>query len=653
MRSRLFGSFIPGILGTAFGLGAAFGIGTGLGLGLISTIALSPAIAQDRLSSASSLFLAYPPPNHQTTADRIFLVGTAPAEGIVRINGQTIHRSPAGHFAPSLPLKLGENHFILDYQAPPRAGTPATPVELTITRLSPLPEIPSDVRFAEDSLFPSGILARQPGEWICFETIAPAQAEVTVQLSRSLNAENDRFEPSFRLAEQPLTVTLPDNSAVLLKENSPQPQSGSGHYRACRSFSTIGTFKVHYSLNFQGETLEATAPGQIEILDPQEITIATVTAESGTTRTGPSTAYSRLTPLPKGTQAQITGREGDWSRLDYGAWIKTADLQITPSAILPQSTLRSVLSRTQPGWTELVFPLDVPVPFTLTQGTDFLELHLQNTIAQTDTIYIDPDPLIERLDWHQSQPDQVTYRIQFRPIPGDPNTAPHQIHQTHQVYQQWGYKTRYEGSQLILSLKHPPQNRRALGRSLEGIKIFLDPGHGSENDLGARGPNGYPEKDVTLKITQQLAQALTQRGAIVSLSRQGDEDLWPNDRVALIQAQEPHIAISLHYNALPDGGDAENTQGIGAFWYHPQSHALAEFLHDYLVSTLDRPSYGVFWNNLALTRPSIAPAILLELGFMINPTEFEWIVDETAQSQLVDALAEALTLWVEGSTGSN
>jgi len=32
----------------------------------------------------------------------------------------------------------------------------------------------------------------------------------------------------------------------------------------------------------------------------------------------------------------------------------------------------------------------------------------------------------------------------------------------------------------------------------------------------------------------------------------------------------------------------------------------------------------VFWNNLALTRPSVAPAVLLELGFMINPVEFEW-----------------------------
>ena len=627
----MFNSFIPSVLGTA------------LGLGIIPTIALSPVIAQE---ISSPLFLAYPPPDHQTTSHRIFFVGTAPANGIVQINGQAIDRSPAGHFAPSFPLKLGENHFVLDYQAPPSAGTPATPVEVTVTRLSPIPEIPSDVRFAENSLFPSGSLGRQPGEWICFETIAPPQAEVTVHLSTHLD---DRPESAtgktgkldaFPLAEQPITVTLPENSAVLLKDNTPQPQSGSGHYRGCRSFSAIGTYNVHYSLNFQVQTLHATAPGQVEILDPQQITIATVTAPSGTTRTGPSTDYSRLTPLPAGTQARVTGTDGDWLRLDYGAWIKAADTHITPSAILPHSTLRSVLSRTQPGWTELVFPLDVPVPFTLTQGTDFLELRLQNTIAQTDTIYIDPNPIIDRLDWHQSQPDQVTYRIQFRSMAGDPDAPPHQ------AYQQWGYKTRYEGSQLILSLKHPPHS----GKGLEGIKIFLDPGHGSENDLGARGPTGYPEKDVTLKITQQLAQVLTQQGAIVFLSRQGDEDLWPNDRVALMEAQEPDIAISLHYHALPDGGDAEHTQGVGVFWYHPQSHALAEFLHNSLVTTLDRPSYGVFWNNLALTRPSVAPAVLLELGFMINPAEFEWIVDETAQSQLVDALAEALTRWVAGAT---
>ena len=54
------------------------------------------------------------------------------------------------------------------------------------------------------------------------------------------------------------------------------------------------------------------------------------------------------------------------------------------------------------------------------------------------------------------------------------------------------------------------------------------------------------------------------------------------------------------------------------FWYHPQAEDLSKFLHDYLVEKGERPSYGVFWNNLALTRPHAAPSVLLELGFMIN-----------------------------------
>ncbi|MBD0346830.1 MAG: N-acetylmuramoyl-L-alanine amidase, partial [Coleofasciculus sp. Co-bin14] len=81
-------------------------------------------------------------------------------------------------------------------------------------------------------------------------------------------------------------------------------------------------------------------------------------------------------------------------------------------------------------------------------------------------------------------------------------------------------------------------------------------------------------------------------------------------------------------NALPDDGDAIKTKGVSTFWYHAQAHSLAVYLHNHLVKTLNRPSYGVFWNNLALTRPSGTPSVLLELGFMINPDEYEghWYV---------------------------
>ena len=87
------------------------------------------------------------------------------------------------------------------------------------------------------------------------------------------------------------------------------------------------------------------------------------------------------------------------------------------------------------------------------------------------------------------------------------------------------------------------------------------------------------------------------------------------------------------------------TKGLAAFWYHPQAHDLARFLHSYLVKQLNRPDYGLYWNNLALTRPASAPSILLELGFMINPYEFEWIVNPQAQQQLASAIAQGITQW--------
>jgi N-acetylmuramoyl-L-alanine amidase len=178
----------------------------------------------------------------------------------------------------------------------------------------------------------------------------------------------------------------------------------------------------------------------------------------------------------------------------------------------------------------------------------------------------------------------------------------------------------------------------------------LDPGHGGPVDAGARGPTGLPEKQVTLAVSQLLQQALERRGAKVILTRNADVDLDLQPRVDQIAQIEPTLALSVHYNALPDNGDAWNTQGVGMFWYQPQSHSLAEFLQQQVTQKLNRRSYGVFWNNLALVRPTVAPVVLLELGFMINPQEYEWIVDPIAQRQLAQTLADGVTQWLKQQT---
>jgi N-acetylmuramoyl-L-alanine amidase len=565
--------------------------------------------------AAQPLFVSYPPAKHKTTADRIFLIGTAPAQGTVFVNGKAIeNRSPAGHFAPSLPLQKGENTFNLRYEN--------QEVKITVTRQSNQPEVPVGAAFAKGSLQPTFEVAKMPGELICFSAIAPPNANVAVKLAGQTIP---------LMARSP--IELPENKSVLVGGNSPE-KSAIGQYQGCAKISNgdggkdLG-FPV-FQVTLNGQTVTQQGTGKITILSPTQFDVAEVITEGSVARTGPSTDYSHLTLLPKGTRAAIVSRNGEWLELDYGAWIKASTVKIIKDTVPPRSLIRSVGARQVGEWTEVRFPLEMPVPMAVQEEERRFVLTLYNTTAQTDIIRLDDDPVISRLDWQQVSPNQLKYTFNLKSA------------------QHWGYKLRYDGTTLVLSLKHPPQKLGKVStaeKPLLGIKIVLDPGHGGPEDQGGIGPTGAREKTVALLVSKLVKQELVNRGATVIMTREEDIDLDLPPRVETINKQEPAIAISLHYNALPDHGDALNTKGIGAFWFHSQAHSLAMFLHNYLVKKLDRDSYGLFWDNLALTRPTVAPSVLLELGFMINPVEFEWIVNPVEQKKLAVAIAEGITGW--------
>ncbi|MBW4665639.1 MAG: N-acetylmuramoyl-L-alanine amidase [Chroococcus sp. CMT-3BRIN-NPC107] len=562
----------------------------------------SPALAQQALT------VVYPPSEHQTTANQIFLIGTAP-KGEVLVNGKPIQRSPAGHFAPSFPLKVGDNLFTLRYQN--------QQVEIKVKRLSTVQVPPTGLAFAANSLTPSVDIAKLPGEIICFGAIAPTNANVSVNLANQTIA----------LLPQSQNVQLPPNSAALTEQNRPIAAVVAGKYAGCTTASQPASLGLpEFQLTIDGKSTKQLGTGKITILSPLELEIAEVTADSGVARTGASTDNSRLTPLPKGTQAIITAKVGEWLRLDYGGWINSNETRILKGVTPPNSIIRSVRARQIPGATEVVFPLQVPVPVSVQQGDKSFILTLYNTTAETDIIRLDDDPLISRLDWQQVAPKQVQYTFNLKNA------------------QQWGYKLRYDGTSLVLTLRHPPKGQGEQNTPLKGIKILLDPGHGGK-ELGSRGATGYAEKDINLLMSKLVRSHLVAKGATVYMTREADIDVSLGDRASMIDKLNPAIALSIHYNALPDGGDAMNTKGIATFWYNAQAHSLALFMHNYLVKKLARPSYGVYWNNLALTRPTAAPSVLLELGFMINPTEFEWITNAQEQQKLAKAISDGVTEW--------
>ncbi|MBD1834545.1 N-acetylmuramoyl-L-alanine amidase [Cyanobacteria bacterium FACHB-472] len=615
-----------------------------LGIAVLSLVMAAPA------SAKQSLHISYPPTNHKTTSDKIFLIGTAPPTGQVLVNGKPIVRSKKGHFAPSFGLKPGENLLTVRYQN--------QEVKIKVTRTSTQPTPPKGLGFAKDSLTPAVDIARLPGELICFGAIAPENGDVSVMLGGQ----------TIPLMEQPQVVQLPANSAALTEQNQPYAIAGAGQYLGCAAAAAaadLGHPQFQLRMNpktanpglpipLPQEPLQVTqkpaendkpkptttktpastsqtGPGKVQILNPANLEVASVIVDAGVARTGPSTDYSRLTPLPKGTQATVTGREGEWVRLDYGGWINSQEVQIVKGAVPPRTFIRSIRARQVPGATEVIFPLQVPVPLVVQQGDRALRLTLYNTTAQTDIIRLDPDPVISRLDWEQVMPGMVQYTFNLKQA------------------QQWGYTVRYEGTSLVLSLRHPPRlSSASSSKPLSGIKILLDPGHGGK-EPGAAGPTGYAEKDANLYVSKLIANQLIARGATVYLTRETDKELSLPQRTALIDAVKPAIALSIHYNSLPDNGDPQNTKGFGTFWYHPQAQDLAVFLHNHIVQEAGRPSYGVFWNNLALARPASAPSVLLELGFMSNPEEFEWITNPSEQQRMAQAIANGVTQWFKAT----
>jgi len=574
----------------------------GFGIGSVAALSImAPAWGELRL--------VYPPTQHETDAPQIFIIGTASPQEVVTLNGQVIQkRSPAGHFAPTVPLNYGSNLITIT------AGSQTK--TLNITR--PKPRQITGLEIIE----PRVTWNRLPQELLCFTAQAPAMSKIQVQLGPQ----------TFPLKPLPTPMILPANSAALTDSNQPQAQPNPT-FRGCTQLSQPGDYgRPQFQWTSPtGQTQKILGAAPITILNPTQLAaVQVIRPLGGIARTGPSTDYARLTPLPPGTTATVTGQTGEWLRLDYGAWIQEAETKALPPGTPTTSMIRSITSQIRPGWTEIRFPLEVPVPISVNVEEKTFTLKLWNTTAQTDVIALNPDPVIERLDWQQSRPGEVVYRFQ--------------LHRS----QLWGYRLRYEDSTLVLGLRHPP----VLGpkqQPLAGMTILLDPGHGGPEDLGALGPTGVPEKDVTLKVSQLVATQLKKRGATVILTRTADVDLDLPERITAIETHEPTLVLSLHYNALPDQGDALKTQGIGAFWYQAQSHSLAVFLENYLATHENRPRYGVFWNNLALTRPTVAPAVLLELGFMINPWEFEWITDATAQDQLAQTLAAGIQAWLESA----
>lgn len=214
-----------------------------------------------------------------------------------------------------------------------------------------------------------------------------------------------------------------------------------------------------------------------------------------------------------------------------------------------------------------------------------------------------------------------------------------------------GFSVEYADGTLKLLLKDAPvRSTAAFGKPLAGVSVLLDAGHGADDTgaMGAAGKDAPQEKDVNLAVTLAAKYRLEQLGATVHTIRSDDSFLTLIERNRKITELKPDFFIAVHHNSVELTVDANEAGGTECYYFYDSGKPLAELLVQNMVAATGRANREAKWGYYYVARNTICPSVLLECGFMVNPSEYENVTDDSVILLEGDAIASAVLAQVAG-----
>lgn len=168
-----------------------------------------------------------------------------------------------------------------------------------------------------------------------------------------------------------------------------------------------------------------------------------------------------------------------------------------------------------------------------------------------------------------------------------------------------GWRTTWGQGRARLELRPVP----VAANGLTGLVVALDPGHPPG---GTIGPTGLAEDSVTRAVAIEAAKRLRALGARPVLTRGDARPISLEARIALAEKAGAQLFVSIHANAPGDGRPPWSVDGTRVFWLQPQARRLAESLEDSVAAALHLEGSGIIHSDLAVTRATWFPAVLVE-----------------------------------------
>ncbi len=373
------------------------------------------------------------------------------------------------------------------------------------------------------------------------------------------------------------------------------------------------------------------------------------------------------------------------------------------SSLVSANSLKSLRVWPSPEETRVVIDLKSEADFSYftLSSPSRLVVDLKHTnLATKLPVVVKDSPVLSKIR-KSSPPDKNTYRLVFELKKSS----------TAELFKLSPTPGGQYGHRLVIDLPHGATSKGAttskpskptVSKNINQVKrqkdilIVIDPGHGGE-DPGSIGPSRKYEKNATLSISRKLAAQLNAvPGIKTRMTRNADYFVNLNRRVAIARENEAHLFISIHADAFttpqPRGGSVfvlntrranteisrwiENKEkqsellgGSGAaFTGNIDDKNVNQTLLDLQFSHSQKEGYKLattilsemgkvakLHNNkpintsLAVLRSPQIPSVLVETGFISNPTEEKLLFQRSHQDKLARAVTKAVVKYLKAN----
>lgn len=183
----------------------------------------------------------------------------------------------------------------------------------------------------------------------------------------------------------------------------------------------------------------------------------------------------------------------------------------------------------------------------------------------------------------------------------------------------------------------------------QGLCVVVDAGHGGA-DPGKVGVDGSLEKDINLQIARRVQVYLEAMDIRVVMTREDENGLYDQDaprkkvqdmkrRIEKIEQAAPALTVSIHQNSY----DTQDVKGAQVFYYatSAKSKELAELIQQQLIERIDPNNHRSAKANDSyyLLKKTKTPIVIVECGFLSNPTEAAQLKDPVYQDRMAWQIA--------------